>query len=79
MVSGVIVLATPVGGIPEVIRDGVTGFIIGSTESEKLAEQILRIVEMENLDVVAGNARKYAETRFDFLASTKRFRRILEF
>lgn len=43
------VVATWVGGIPEVVRDSVTGFLVPPGSPDALAEAILRLAEDENL------------------------------
>ena len=46
MSSGVPVVATSVGGIPEIVEDGVNGFLVEAKCPEKIAEKILAL----NLD-----------------------------
>lgn len=43
------VIATKVGGIPEIIVDGESGFLIPPRNSEKLAEAILNLIQNEEL------------------------------
>ncbi|MGP8244817.1 MAG: glycosyltransferase family 4 protein [Bryobacteraceae bacterium] len=47
LASGVPVLATPVGGIPELIRDGVEGVILSSAKTDSVIEGILRALAMD--------------------------------
>jgi glycosyltransferase involved in cell wall biosynthesis len=41
------VVATRVGGVPEIIMDGVTGFLVDPKDAKKLAEKILYLLENE--------------------------------
>jgi len=43
MASGTLVLSTTVGGIPELVQDGVTGFLCKPGDSQDLSETIIRI------------------------------------
>jgi len=43
------VVATQVGGIPEVVRDGVTGLLVPPASPRALAEALLRLAENEDL------------------------------
>ena len=42
MACGTIVVATPVGGLPDIIIDGVSGFLISGHEPSSIAEGVLR-------------------------------------
>ena len=41
MGCGTPVLATPVGGAPDLIKDGKTGFIMGDNSSECIAKNVI--------------------------------------
>jgi glycosyltransferase involved in cell wall biosynthesis len=56
MASGVPVVATRVGGNPEVIEHGVTGFLVPARDSEALAAAMGRILEDANLAAQFGQA-----------------------
>lgn len=53
------VVATAGGGIPELIKDGETGFLAPVGKAAILAEKIFNVLENENLrDLIVSNARK---------------------
>ena len=77
MACGTPVLATPVGGIPDVIKDGETGFIIEVNSPECIAENILKVLNHPHLDEIVKNARKVIEEEYDYRVAVKRYRKIL--
>jgi glycosyltransferase involved in cell wall biosynthesis len=60
--SGLPVVSTNAGGIPYMVRDGVTGFLAEKGDCEGLAEKVIRLVREPGLAAwVADNARKECE------------------
>lgn len=55
------VVATNVGGIPELITDGVTGVLVPSENAEKLLEEINNLLKNKEY------AKKLADTAYDFV------------
>ncbi|MBN2106685.1 MAG: glycosyltransferase [Deltaproteobacteria bacterium] len=61
------VVATAVGGIPEQVKHGETGFLAPFGDAEALADSIVRITQDPELRAaMSAAARKDAELRFDF-------------
>ena len=50
------VVATAVGGVPEVVEDGVTGYLAGVGDIQALAQGAIRILWNENLRDRMGRA-----------------------
>lgn len=62
MASGVPVVATRVGGIPEVIEDGIHGLLVSKGEVEPMAQAIRRLLSDEKLAyTLADNAIRRAQ------------------
>jgi len=78
MACGTPVLATPVGGIPDVIKDEETGFILEDNSPECIAENVIRALNHPDLDRIVKNARKLIEERYTYEAAVERYRKILE-
>jgi len=49
MAAGLPIVATNVGGIPEIVTDGENGFLVESRNSQQLAEKILLLLKNENI------------------------------
>lgn len=55
---GTPVYATPVAGVPDVVREGETGFHINELDSETVAAEIERILAEEDLETLIWNVRR---------------------
>ena len=77
MACGTPVLATQVGAIPDVIKDGKTGFIMKDNSPECIAENAIRVLNHPNLEQIAQNARALVEREFTFEKAVARYREIL--
>ena len=74
MACGLPVVATDVGGNPEVVINNKTGFIIPPKDPEKFAEKILILCQDENLRKRMGNAgRDRVLERFNILDTAKTY------
>ena len=78
MACGTPVLATPVGAIPDVIRDGETGFIMEDNSPECIARNLLRALHDPDLEGVAERGRRFVEREFTFEKAVERWKGILE-
>lgn len=65
MAAGLPVLATPVGGIPEAVADGVEGFLVAPGDVDALAARLAQLLEDDALAQRMGEAaRRKVETTF---------------
>jgi glycosyltransferase involved in cell wall biosynthesis len=72
------VLATPVGAIPDMIRDGETGFLLKSNDPKYIAEKIVELLNKpELLEKVSKNAYKWVRENFSEEKTLESWRRIL--
>ncbi|GAB6275364.1 MAG: hypothetical protein STSR0004_22300 [Peptococcaceae bacterium] len=78
MACGTPVLATAVGAIPDVIKDGKTGFILEDNNPETIAKGIIRALNHPNLEQIVANARALVEKEFTFEAAVERYRKIFD-
>jgi L-malate glycosyltransferase len=63
---GVPVVATRAGGIPEIVRDGVTGLTVPPRDPGLLARAILRMLEDDELRAHCVHAARRAAEEYDF-------------
>lgn len=78
MACGTPVLATPVGGLPDIIEDGETGFLMEDNDPETIRENVKRALSHPNREQISANARELIEEEYRFESAVKRYERILE-
>jgi len=67
MASGKPVVASNVGGIPEVVKDGVVGLLFRRGDAEDLADKIIRVLSDCNLArSLASNAKELVKERYSW-------------
>ena len=78
MACGTSVLATPVGAIPDIIKDGKTGFLLKSNDPEHIADRIVELLgKPELLKKVSINAYNYVRENFSYEKTLEAWRKIL--
>jgi len=76
---GVALVSTPVGGIPELVRDGETGLLVPERDPAALAEAVKRLLADAPLRAkLAAAARRDVEQRFGIEANVRRLAEVLE-
>jgi glycosyltransferase involved in cell wall biosynthesis len=81
LASGCIVLSTGIGGIPDIIKNGETGFLLqGELEPKNIAKHIVSILDMprEKLIVIYKKGRTCINHYFSINSALRRWKRILE-
>ncbi|MFC1918893.1 glycosyltransferase family 4 protein [Chloroflexota bacterium] len=77
MACGTPVLTTVVGAIPDIVKDGETGFIMKDNSSNCIAENIIRALEHPDLEQIADNAHALVEQEYTYEAAIKKFEPVL--
>jgi glycosyltransferase involved in cell wall biosynthesis len=79
MASGLPVVTCPVGGIPEVVDDGVSGLLVPAGDPRALDGALTRLIEDRALRLRLGeHGRQIAEQRFDARKNVARIAEILQ-
>ena len=79
LAAGVPVVSTPVTGIPEVVEDGVTGFLVPEGDPDALAGAIGRLLDDRAAAAKIGRAgRRRIEADFDLAGNVARLRALFE-
>jgi len=72
MASGLPVIATNVGGNPELVEEGVTGLLVPPALPDAMAQALLKYLENPvRIDIQGRTARLRAETRFSLEAMAR--------
>lgn len=76
---GVPVVATRVGGIPEIVEHGVNGLLVPPADSRALADAIVKLLEdPQRRKEMAGAGRGKIEDRFNFEAMVRAYEQIYD-
>lgn len=78
LACGTPVYASPVAGVPDVVRDGETGFHIDDRSAATIAANIELILDREDMTKISRAGRRLIEAEYSFEAAVERYRRILE-
>ena len=79
LAAGVPVVATAVGGTPEAIQDGVSGYLVPPGDPVALADRILRILRSDDGGYSMGSkGREYVQAHFTFEAQAAMYERLFE-
>ena len=77
--AAVPVIATAVGGCPEVVEDGVTGYLVPPGDPQSIADRILRMLSDEARRVEMGQrGRQKIQREFTFAAQAAEYERLFD-
>ncbi len=78
MACGTPVLATPVGSVPDILEDGVNGFLLRSNSPEGIADSVLLALDRDDLEAVSEEASRRVRGSFNFESAMKGWARVLD-
>ena len=71
--TGLPVISTALGGVPEVVREGVTGFLIQEKDPAGLAQKLSLLIEKPELRTDFGKkGRELVEQKYDLVKQTRK-------
>jgi glycosyltransferase involved in cell wall biosynthesis len=79
MASGRPIIGSDIGGIPDLIIDGETGFIVKPGNIDQIAERIIQIISNKKLAIIMGKkARENCIAKYDYEEHYKKLVKIYE-
>ncbi|MCX6262643.1 MAG: glycosyltransferase family 4 protein, partial [Bacteroidia bacterium] len=78
MACGTPVLATPVGGIMDVIIDGETGYIMENNSPTCIAKNVIRALSSPDLEKIAENGRRFVEEKYTFEKTVELWKKLFK-
>ncbi|ADL58364.1 predicted glycosyltransferase [Methanothermobacter marburgensis str. Marburg] len=78
MATGTPILTTNVGGIPDVIVDGKTGYILKNNSPNHISKCVLDALEDPNLEKIVENSRRIVKKKFTYESAVKRWEKIFK-
>lgn len=80
MACGTPVLANGVGGIPDIIKDEYTGFLMENNHPDTIARSLINVLkDREKLEYVSKNSLDLVKDKYTFIHAVKRYKKILSF
>jgi len=78
MACGTPVLVSPVGGILDVIEHGKNGFLLKNNSPECIANSVLYILKLGEINHISNNARKTVEKNFTYEVVVNNYKKLLK-
>lgn len=78
MACGTPVYATPVSGVPDVVIENETGFIMNDLNHEEMARRIESALESEKIEEMSRRCREAITGEYSFDAAVRRYRSLLK-
>ena len=78
MACGTPVLATPVGAIPDIIKDGETGYTMENNSPDCIIENVTRALSSPNPEKIMENGREFLEKNFTFEMTVESWKKVIK-
>lgn len=78
MLVGTPVIATRVGGIPDIVQEGINGYLIPPNDVEALTERLREVMTDSEVNAMGERAREFAAKFFSESAYVEGYRRLIE-
>lgn len=79
MAAGKPVVASKVGGNPELVLDGESGFLVDAESPESIADRVVRLLRDKGQAVRMGErGRRYVQDKFTFRAMVGEYQRLYD-
>lgn len=76
LASGIPVIATAVGGIPDIVKDGKNGFLVKPEDAHALAEKISSLLVNDELRYQMAASALCSASEFDWSRATEQYRQV---
>lgn len=77
MACGAITIANSVGGIPDIITDYETGFLLKDNQPQTIADKVIEVWDYPELDKIQKNAREFVKQNFCYEKAVESWRGVL--
>jgi len=79
LASGCIVISTSIGGIPSIVKEGITGFYVSSRDPRDIAKRVLEVLNMPESTIIRISFEGHTLVRsyYDFISALNRWSRII--
>lgn len=77
LACGTPVYATPVAGVPDVVKPGQTGFLMGNEPINETATKIVAILNNPELGSISAAGRSLVEEQFCYTAAVQRYQQLM--
>lgn len=77
MACGTVPVATPVGGVPDIVTDGKNGVLLDGANAAAIDRTVSRVLQREDLDVLSDTARETIRREHAYPIVREQYHRIL--
>jgi glycosyltransferase involved in cell wall biosynthesis len=77
MACGTVAIANSVGGVPDIMRDNKTGFLLRDNKPQTIADKLIEIWDRPDISVIQRNALDFVQQNFSYEKAVKDWKHIL--